>query len=83
MGETTQARCASRWLWAAAIAVIVVINVLLLGTQGGQCTDYTSAAGVESTCTLGPAIGLPAMWFVGAVSLIAVAYCGYRFVRKS
>ena len=74
-------RTASRWPWVAAIVGLVVVNTLLLANQKGVCADYAQGSGLESTCTIGPAIGVPAMWVVGILSILAVAYCLYRIAR--
>jgi hypothetical protein len=80
MSDASQGRTASWWPWIAVIVGLVALNTFLLGTQTGVCTDYT-AEGLEGTCTIGPAIGVPAMWIVGVMSILAVAYCIRRIVR--
>ena len=82
MTGNPQRRFSSRWPWAITILGVVVANVLLLGTQTGQCIDYALESGAESTCTSGPIIGIAGAWVLGIVSLLAVAYCTYRLVQS-
>jgi hypothetical protein len=67
--------------WVVAILLAVVLDLALLGTWGGECFDYTTESGAESSCTVGPAIGPVGAWFFGAVSLLAIAYFTYRLIR--
>ena len=83
MTETSQRRAPVRFWWVVAALLVIAVNVLLLGYQAGECVDYPPESGLESTCTSGPAIGIPGTWAVGAVSLLAVIYFIYRLVRPA
>ena len=66
-----------------AILLVVVLNLAILGTWGGECVDYAVESGAESSCSVGPTIGPVGAWFFGAVSLLSIAYFTYRLVRAS
>jgi hypothetical protein len=82
MTEPVSRRSPAKWRWIGAIAFVVLINVLSLGTQSGQCIDYAAGSGAESICTSGPAIGVAGAWALGILSLFAVAYFTYRLTRS-
>jgi hypothetical protein len=65
------------------VLLVLVADVILMGTSVGQCADYTAESGAESTCTSGPVLGLAGTWVLGAVSVLAIAYCGRRLVHRS
>ena len=81
MNETPLLRSPRWWPWAAAILLTVAGNLVLLGSQGGECFDYVVESGATSTCTNGPALGIPGMWLSGIVSVLAVIYFVWRLVR--
>ena len=83
MSEQVSRHPRFQWRWIAAIALVVLINVLSFGMQSGQCIDYSAESGAESVCTSGPAIGMAGAWAVGVLSVLAVAYFVYRFARSS
>ena len=81
MTEPMSHRPPAKWRWIIAIAIVVLINVLALGMQSGQCIDYAAGSGATSICTSGPAIGVAGAWALGVLSLFAVAYFMYRLSR--
>lgn len=82
MTEPDSRRSTAKWGWIGAIAFVVFVNLLSLGTQGGQCVDYAAGSGAESFCTSGPAIGVEGAWALGILSVLAVAYFIYRLTRS-
>jgi hypothetical protein len=78
MTNSVSRRSPVKWRWIGAIAFVVLVNLLSLGTQSGQCVDYAAGSGAQSICSSGPAIGIAGAWAVGILSLFAVAYFIYR-----
>lgn len=82
MTEPMSHRPPAKWRWIIAIAFVVLINVLSLGIQNGQCIDYAAGSGAKSICTSGPAIGVAGAWALGVLSVFVVAYFIYRLSRS-
>ncbi|GEP27286.1 hypothetical protein [Cryobacterium sp. Hh38] len=68
--------------WVLASLLIIAVNVVLLGTRTGECTDYSPESGAVSTCSSGPLVGVPGTWAIAILSLVALAYFVYRLVRR-
>ena len=69
-----------RW-FTAALLVVVLVPILAFGFQTGRCVDFTAeaiAAGAESYCTSGPAIGVVGAWVVTVAAVIIAAIAVYR-----
>jgi hypothetical protein len=64
----------AKWRWIIAIAFVLLIKVLSLGIQSGQCIDYAAGSGAKSHCASGPAIGVAGAWALGVLGLFALAY---------
>jgi hypothetical protein len=82
MTEPMSRRPPPKLRWIVAIAFVVLINVLSLGMQSGQCIDYSAESGAKSICSSGPAIGVAGAWALGVLSLFAGAYFIYRFTKS-
>lgn len=69
----------TRALWlGAAVLVTLVVALLVFGLRTGQCVDYVSGSAGQSSCTSGPAMGVPGAWVLGVVGGLFVAYALYR-----
>ena len=69
----------TRALWlGAAVLVTLAVALLVFGLRTGQCVDYVSGSAGQSSCTSGPAMGVPGAWVLGVGGGLFVAYALYR-----
>ncbi|WP_161499023.1 hypothetical protein [Cryobacterium aureum] len=47
--STTSRTTEPKFRWVVAGLLIIAVNVVLLGTRSGECTDYTAESGAVST----------------------------------
>ncbi len=66
--------------WVLLILLAAVVDLLVLGSRAGSCLDAAEGSGAASSCTSGPAIGLPGAWVVGVLSVLVAAYAVFRLV---
>ncbi|MET0855020.1 MAG: hypothetical protein ABWY30_10330 [Microterricola sp.] len=69
------------WRWLLAAAGTAGAVFLVISMQVGTCIDY-AAPGPEGTCTVEPAVGIPAAWILGTVGVLFIGYSLARAFRR-
>ncbi|HEV7622950.1 MAG TPA: hypothetical protein VGO26_02355 [Amnibacterium sp.] len=81
MATESRGQRSQGWGWVAVIVLAVAVNLLVQAFRAGECVHFASGASSSSACTSGPAVGVPAAWFIAGVGLIAIGFSAFRLVR--